>query len=227
MARSNLFQATSVVLACVLGGVTAYAGGNGSGDSVCADLIGSEYAACHTYCEALKCGSDEQTASPKACDRALQRFLDLSGGEQPPCFEVPGDHGETATCPCSFGWRNPNLFPADWDAGASSCNIYKFSGGTYIDISLENLAGRAGYTTLSSSVIDTPSNVGVSFSCNWGGSSDGVNASGEVQFGDNTVPPGEVDGSRYEALMAVCEADLAGALMALGFDVNTCTVTEF
>ena len=57
--------------------------------SVCGDagLIGSAYAACHTYCESLDCDAADHTASPRACERALARFLELADGAQPPCVE--------------------------------------------------------------------------------------------------------------------------------------------
>jgi hypothetical protein len=125
-------------------------------------------------------------------------------------------------CPCSFGWRDPDFFPADWDVNASSCMVVEPAGGRYIALSLVDSDGNEAYTELSFSDVETSSIVGASFYCYWGGNKEDVLTSGEIQFGDSVAPPGEVDSTRYQDVMAACEAELAEILGEIGFDLAAC-----
>jgi hypothetical protein len=102
MVKSNLLRALGPGAIVVLSASLAFAGGHGKGGgSVCdeSDLVGSAYAACHVYCESLDCDSVHPNGSATACDRSLDRFMELTG-ELPPCEPV---------CPCGSAWRDPQF----------------------------------------------------------------------------------------------------------------------
>lgn len=89
----------------VVGSVPVEAGnGRGQGTAtVCdeANLIGAAYGACNVYCEALNCDGLRPNGPASSCERALDRFMELTG-ELPPCEPV---------CPCAAAWRAADFFP--------------------------------------------------------------------------------------------------------------------
>lgn len=104
MVRSNLtmFVMVGVIVIAVAG---AEAGKPNRHGSICdeAGLIGSAYGACNAYCEALDCDSIEPGGSERACEKALSRFMELTG-ELPPCEPV---------CPCAATWRDEGFIDHD------------------------------------------------------------------------------------------------------------------
>jgi hypothetical protein len=233
MAKTNL-KVVLVIAATALAASPAAAGnGHGrGGDSVCEDsgLIGSAYAACHTFCEALDCDADEHTASDLACERALERFLDLSEGEQPPCLdgggEEPGDEPLGVACPCAFGWRHPKLIPEGWQLGV--CEIYD--------------SGEDGSSVMILGDPESPEDVvisagwyageyawgnGAGFSCGWASSDSEMGKSGWVDFGDQDLVAEEpLDATAYRNLYAACEAELEAFLDRFKVHRKFCTVIE-
>ncbi len=60
-------------------------------DDVCDDLGDDNLKRLRfAYCKIMDCGSDPPNASPRACIKAYDRYVELSGGEDPPCG--PPDH---------------------------------------------------------------------------------------------------------------------------------------
>jgi hypothetical protein len=234
MAKSNL-KIFLVILATALAASPAVAGnGHGrGGDSVCEDagLIGSAYAACHTFCEALDCDAEQHNASDRACERALARFLDLSDGEQPPCLdgggEEPGDEPQGVACPCAFGWNDPTLLPDGWQPG--SCEIYD-SGEGGSSVTIYGAEESPGDVMLSASWYDGEYSWGngAGFTCGWASSDSDTGESGWVDFNEQDLAPAEpLDETRYRNLYAVCEADLAGFLGRFDMTLDDCTVFAY
>ena len=231
MAKSNL-KIVLVIAATALAASPAAAGnGHGrGGDSVCEDsgLIGSAYAACHTFCEALDCDADQHTASDRACERALERFLDLTDGEQPPCLdgggEEPGDEPQGVACPCAFGWNDPTLIPEGWKPGV--CEIYD-SGEGGSSVTVHGAEGSPGDVVISAAWYNGEYSWGnmAGFTCEWAASDTGVGKSGWVDFSDQDLVAEEpLDGTPYLNLYASCEAELGRFLARFGKTLDDCTV---
>jgi len=137
MARSN-FKTSLVTALFILSTGVAGAGGHGE-QKVCdqADLIGSAYGACNVYCEALDCDGPPNPRRERACERALDRFIDLTG-DVPPCVPL---------CPCAAGWRNPEFVP-DFLA-ASECSMLLGDGFEVIELRLDGYPDENGAEPLS------------------------------------------------------------------------------
>jgi hypothetical protein len=103
-----------------MGTVLAEAGNRHRESSMCEDagLIGAAYAACHVYCEALNCDSEEPGGSERSCRNALARFEDLTDGATPPCEEPEG-----MICPCGAAWLGEGFFSQDPDVSSSTCTV--------------------------------------------------------------------------------------------------------
>jgi len=116
---------------CVLGVSGADAGDRHHQRTVCdeADLIGSAYAACHVYCEALDCDGPPNPRRERACERAGNWFFDLTG-DLPPCEPL---------CPCASGWLNPEFLPTD--IVATVCEVQTNENVKYFDLRLEGADG--------------------------------------------------------------------------------------
>lgn len=119
MARFRMVIYLMIVI-CTAGTVLAEAGNRSGESSVCEDagLIGAAYAACHVYCEALDCDSDEPGGSERSCRNALARFEDLTDGATPPCEQPVGP-----MCPCSAAWNGDGFFPPNPDMSSSTCTV--------------------------------------------------------------------------------------------------------
>jgi hypothetical protein len=59
-----------------------------SEETVCDDagLTGAARGLCNAFCEAMDCDSESSKASVEACERVLDRYMQLEGGN-PPCLE--------------------------------------------------------------------------------------------------------------------------------------------
>jgi len=208
--------------ALTLGGVPAAAGnGTGrSGGSVCdgAGLIGSAYAACHTYCEALDCDAADHTASPRACERALTRFLELSAGAQPPCVAV-----EPVTCPCAFGWNDPAFLPPGWEPGG--CVIYD-NGELGVFVSVIGQDFSSPFVQLSTGWNQYPGGSFASASayCSWTGSDDVQGKGGDFSLYEQVNDGSVIDPRRFEALFEGCVDELDRFLGRFGMSLDNCVV---
>jgi hypothetical protein len=232
MAKSNL-KIVLVIAATALAASPAAAGnGHGrGGDSVCEDsgLIGSAYAACHTFCEALDCDADQHTASDRACERALERFLDLSDGEQPPCLdgggEEPGDEPQGVACPCAFGWNDPSLIPEGWQP---VCEVYD-SGEGGSSVTIYGAPGSSKDVMFSAGWNNGEYWWGnmMGFSCEWASSDSETGKSGRVDFSDQDKLAAEpLDATPYRNLYASCEAELDRFMARFAKSLDDCTVIE-
>ena len=234
MVTSNL----KVVLVCAAIALAASpaAAGNGhgrGGDSVCEDagLIGSAYAACHTYCEALDCDAEQHSASDRACEQALARYLDLSDGEQPPCLdgggEEPGGEPQGVACPCAFGWNDPMLIPEGWQPGM--CEVYD-SGEGGSSVTVYGDPESPGDVVLSAAWYAGEYSWGnaAGFFCSWASSDSDMGKSGSVDFGDQDLVALEFpDATPYQNLYAACEAELEAFLDRFKVHRKFCTVIEY
>ncbi len=119
MVRTSICVLLMVVF-CGLCSLPAEGGNHGRTPGVCEDagLIGSAYAACNVYCEALDCDSDRPSGSERACENALARFEDLADGSLPPCHAPEG-----LTCPCSAVWNGDRFFPEFPDPESIYCSV--------------------------------------------------------------------------------------------------------
>ncbi len=226
MVKSNLFAAGIVVCVALVAGPVAQAGGNRGPESVCGDLIGSEYAACHTYCEALKCGTAEQTASPKACDKALARFLELSGGVNPPCLDSGDDASGAVVCPCSIGWNRAGFVPEGWSPSACETTSLP-SGGERIRISGDFEDPSYVEILAEWRIVENSWNNSVGFLCGWmrsgsegGGSKDGLVDSSDRVGPDEQIPP--EDRAWNEQVYDACESDLEDFLARFDMSLEDC-----
>jgi hypothetical protein len=208
------------VLALAAAPVTA---GNGHGrgrESVCDDsgLIGSAYAACHTYCESLDCDAADHRSSPRACERALARFLELSGGQQPPCVAV-----EPVTCPCALGWNDPTFVPPDWEPG--SCVIYD-SGEFGMFVNVVGPEFSTPFVQLSTgwSRYQGETWASANASCAWTGSDENLGAGGNFDLYDQRNDGSVIDLRRFEALFEGCAAELELFLGRYGMSLADCAV---
>ena len=66
-------------------------------EDVCAGQIGAAFGLCNAYCEAMDCDSVNAQASDKACEKVLDRFLNIVGVALPPC-EVQCPGGQVPPC---------------------------------------------------------------------------------------------------------------------------------
>ena len=143
MVKSRIFLVLSLILV-VFGSSRADAGDLHRHQSVCdgAELVGAAYGACHVYCEALDCDGPPKPRRARACERALDRFWELTG-EPPPCDPI---------CPCAAGWLNPAFVPADLQAVECSVQINDF--GEFIDLRLEGGPDENGDEPLSAAGVN-------------------------------------------------------------------------
>ena len=65
-------------------------------EDACAGESGAAYGLCNAYCEAMDCDSANPQASDQACDKVLDRFLNITGVELPLCELCPG--GQVPPC---------------------------------------------------------------------------------------------------------------------------------
>ena len=66
-------------------------------ESVCDGQVGAAYGLCNAYCEAMDCDSANPQASNQACEKVLDRFLNIVGVELPQCTELCPD-GSVPPC---------------------------------------------------------------------------------------------------------------------------------
>ena len=66
-------------------------------EDVCSGESGAAFGLCNAYCEAMDCDSANPQASDKACNRVLDRFLNITGEQMPQCqVQCPG--GQVPPC---------------------------------------------------------------------------------------------------------------------------------
>jgi len=144
MVRSHIVTGLFFI-ACVaaLGGVEA--GDRHHNQSACdeADLVGAAYGACHSYCDALDCAGPGEGQHGRACEKALDRFFELTG-EYPPCEPL---------CPCASGWLNPEFQPTE--IAASDCYMEISDIGMFIDLRLQGAPDENGDGSLSAAGLST------------------------------------------------------------------------
>ncbi len=220
MVRSYI-ETGFVIGALALGVVPAVAGDGRGGGSVCdgAGLIGSAYAACHTYCESLDCDAPGHSASDRACERALARFLELADGAQPPCLEP---EEEASSCPCAPGWKDLDLVGSGWEL--SGCEIYD-TGEGWRYVIVHGLDTNGVFTQLSINRYGgaSPLFAWAGASCDWTASSDERGRTGTFTFGDQ-VPAGETpDLGSYSSLYADCLGEIEDLLERFNMSVEDCT----
>lgn len=118
-----------IVFALGVAGVDA--GDRHHNQSVCdeSDLFGAAYGTCHVYCEALDCDGPPNPRRERACERALDRFFDLTG-TLPPCEPL---------CPCAAGWLSSEFLPDE--IAAAVCDVQTSDYGQYYDLRLEGTDG--------------------------------------------------------------------------------------
>lgn len=143
MARFNLKMVFAIGL-CILCTGMVTAGQNNNSQSVCdaSGLIGSAYATCHVYCDALDCDGQDDPKQGAACDRAYDRFLDLTG-RTPPC-EV--------TCPCASGWLHPDFVQGN--SGTAECYIERGDDRGMWDLRVEAELDENGFAPVSAAGFD-------------------------------------------------------------------------
>jgi len=78
--------------------------------NVCDGLTGAAYGLCNAYCNAMKCGTDQQNASDNACGKVRNDFFKHSDllyiPCDDPCQEDVSNNPENE-CPCDFSASNP------------------------------------------------------------------------------------------------------------------------
>lgn len=138
------FKVAVVLGVCLLGSFGVEANDRGHQQCVCdeAGLVGSAYGACNRYCEALDCDAVNPNGSANACNKALDRFFDLTG-ELPPCEPV---------CPCATGWMNPEFVPEG--EVSASCYIEISDIGKFIDFSVVGAPDGTGFAPASFGTTD-------------------------------------------------------------------------
>ena len=143
MVRSNL-NIILLIGICVFGVTRVDAGNGGNRQCICdeANLVGAAYGACNRYCEALDCDAPNPIGSANACDRAMDRFFELTG-DLPPCEPL---------CPCAEGWLNPEFIP-DGEVVASCYGEFT-ENGTFYELVLEGVPDENGNTPLSVAAAD-------------------------------------------------------------------------
>jgi len=91
-------------------------------EDVCDGLSGRSYGLCNAYCEAMDCESSDPQASDDACDKVLGKFMDATGGDEPPCTGGGTDI-------CSGLQQCNNTVGCKTGTGQSGkCGIDRFSG---------------------------------------------------------------------------------------------------
>jgi len=60
-------------------------------ETICDSDVGAAFGLCNAYCEAMDCETDDPQASPKACERVHNKYVNVTGHE-PPCVKNE--------CPC-------------------------------------------------------------------------------------------------------------------------------
>jgi hypothetical protein len=133
MGRSFMVYGLILLFGATLCSVAA-AGDGSQQKAVCEDagLVGAAYAACNRYCSALDCDADQPNGNSRACDQALDRFVELTG-EWPPCEPL---------CPCASGWLNDDFVP-EYDVTAE-CNIEVSDIGKRFELQIAGESGKTG-----------------------------------------------------------------------------------
>jgi hypothetical protein len=104
-----LFPAYFLLVILLIGGVAinhAWSQPQTDGN-VCDSLTGAAYGLCNSYCNAMKCGTEDQHASDRACERVLRNFRKHSSSSLlpscDPCYNVTCYKGESCVngeCQC-------------------------------------------------------------------------------------------------------------------------------
>jgi hypothetical protein len=100
-----LFPAYFLLVIFLIGGVAinhAWSQPQTDGN-VCDGLTGDAYGLCDAYCNAMKCGTEDQHASDRACERVLENFRKHHPTD-PPCIDPCAKYVNTEDdeCPCQF-----------------------------------------------------------------------------------------------------------------------------
>jgi hypothetical protein len=223
MVRS--FMAFGLTIGALALGGTPAAAGNGhgrGGGSVCdgAGLIGSAYAACHTYCESLDCDAPGHSASDRACERALARFLELADGAQPPCLEA---EVEATSCPCAPGWKDLDLADSGWEP--SGCDIYDTGEGSrYLVVYGSDPDGVFTQLSITRYGGTGPWFAWAGAACQWSGSNDERGNTGMFSV-DDQVPATETpDLGSYSSLYVDCLGEIEDLLERFDMSLEDCVL---
>jgi len=215
MVRSRMVIYLAIVI-CTAGAVLAEAGNRSRESSVCEDagLIGAAYAACHVYCEALDCDSDEPGGSERSCRNALARFEDLTEGATPPCERPDG-----VTCPCGEAWLGEGFFSQNPDLSSSTCSV-NVGGDDYSSLFLmvPDLAdGSFSYATLDLLQIPDAENSWEYLSCSSAREPivPGAPDTGAFTMANNYSPGATGAHQFFDSIFDACRADLMGIMQQL------------
>lgn len=207
---------------CLFAVDVAEAGNRHERSSVCEDagLIGAAFAACNVYCEALDCDGDDPNGSERSCQRALNRFRDLTDGSVPPCT-VP----EGVVCPCSAAWNQEGFFPAN--ATFSECVVD--TDGDVLEhwhvYVADEPAGTSGYATVDFADDENPEHPYFWFGCSTFREpfERGAPDSGAFDMSNFYSPESPEFDRMQNDLFAVCKADLMAVIEEMGLE---CEVTD-
>lgn len=98
---------SSAIVIALIGFVTtvSWPASSSAQDDVCRNLTGAAYGLCNEYINAMKCGTTDQQASDRACQRVQANYEKITGELPPwdPCYNVPCADGESCVngeCMC-------------------------------------------------------------------------------------------------------------------------------
>jgi hypothetical protein len=215
MAKSSIVI-FSVVAVCFMGMVPAEAGNRHGNSSVCEDagLIGAAYAACHVYCEALDCDSDQPGGSERSCRNALARFEDLTDGSTPPCEKPEGP-----TCPCSAAWYGDGFIPEFPDPASSVCSVSTGNdeyGSLYLSV-VDRWDGSRAHATVSFNRFNDPEYPWELVSCSSAREPvvPGAPDTGAFDMSNTYSPDATGVHEFQQAVFEACEADLLALMEQL------------
>jgi hypothetical protein len=216
MVKSNLIRALGSGAIVVLSASLALAGGHGKGGgSVCdeSDLVGSAYAACHVYCESLDCDGVHPNGSATACDRSLDRFMDLTG-ELPPCEPA---------CPCAVAWRAAGFF---LDNAATAVCFIGSDGETNANIFVEMTDDEGTYRSATADIFedDNPNLPYYSFSCATiqdPPAVEGTGVDGGFELANRYFPESRASWALRTRLFNSCVTELEALVAKFGFECES------
>lgn len=95
-------------------------------DDVCAGETGAGWGLCNAFCDAMKCGTPEQNASPNACDKVKANYQAKTGNPSLPCEAPPvcGDPVAYQECLDASGFETDGIPEGVCDSCATmACTV--------------------------------------------------------------------------------------------------------